>query len=67
MNLAALWRNECVQRLIVSLEPGGYIQWEEPNDDAGNRKFVKSEPSVSSDKMEKLVAGLNARFQSKSA
>lgn len=49
------------------IEPGGYLQWEEPNDDAGNRKIMKSDPSNSSEHTEKLLAGLNARFQSKSA
>ncbi|KAJ5124451.1 S-adenosyl-L-methionine-dependent methyltransferase [Penicillium bovifimosum] len=48
-------------------EPGGYLQWEEPNDDAGNRKLVKADPSNSTEHTEKLLAGLNARFQSKSA
>ena len=50
-----------------SVEPGGYVQWEKPNDDAGSRKLVKSDPSNSLDHTEMLPAGLNVRFQSKSA
>lgn len=53
--------------MILFIEPGGYIQWEEPNDDAGNRKLVKNDSENSSEFTEKLLAGLNARFQSKSA
>ena len=51
----------------MHIEPGGYIQWEEPNNDAGNRKLLKSDPSNPSEHAEQLLAGLNARIQSKSA
>lgn len=46
-------------------EPGGYLQWEEPNDDAGNRPLVKASPSVVSEYSEKLIQGLDAKFRAK--
>ncbi|KAJ5834674.1 S-adenosyl-L-methionine-dependent methyltransferase [Penicillium robsamsonii] len=56
-----------IQNFLKLLKPGGYLQWEEPNDDAGNRKLLKSDPSNSTEDTEKLLAGLNAKFQTKSA
>lgn len=53
--------------LLRLIEPGGYLQWEEPNDDASNRPLVKSNPSVVSEYSEKLIQGLDAKFRSKGA
>lgn len=53
-----------IQNVMKMLKPGGFLQWEEPNDDASNRPIIKAEPSISSENWEKLLAGLNARFQS---
>ena len=50
----------------IQIEPGGYLQWEEPNDDGSSRKLLKSDPSNPSEHAEQLLAGLNARIQSKS-
>ncbi|KAF1359019.1 S-adenosyl-L-methionine-dependent methyltransferase [Lizonia empirigonia] len=55
-----------IKNLLRLAKPGGYIQWEEPNDDAGNRKLLKSDPSNPSENTERLLASLNARFQTKS-
>jgi 2-polyprenyl-3-methyl-5-hydroxy-6-metoxy-1,4-benzoquinol methylase len=56
-----------IQNLLKLAKPGGYIQWEEPNDNAETRKILKSDPSNSSENMEKLLANLHTRFQSKAA
>ncbi|KAF4290516.1 hypothetical protein CNMCM8686_001079 [Aspergillus fumigatus] len=45
------------------LEPGGYLQWEEPNDDASKRPIVKADPANSSENAEKLLQRLDARFR----
>ena len=46
-------------------EPGGYLQWEEPNDDASKRPIVKADPSNSSENAEKLLQKMDARFRAK--
>lgn len=50
----------------VGIEPGGYIQWEEPNDDAGNRPLVKSDPETTvSENSEELMKRIDGKFRSK--
>ena len=52
--------------LICEIEPGGYIQWEEPNDDAGNRPLVKSDPETTvSENSEELMKRIDGKFRSK--
>ena len=72
VSTCGLWRSQSIRMIAVRLmvapmhiEPGGYIQWEEPNND--DRKLVKSDPSNPSEHVEQLLAGLNARIQPKSA
>ncbi|KAA8643883.1 hypothetical protein EYZ11_006633 [Aspergillus tanneri] len=54
-----------IQNLLKLLKPGGYLQWEEPNDDASKRPLVKADPSNPSENAEKLLHGLDARFRAK--
>lgn len=57
-----------VKIVIIDLrciEPGGYLQWEEPNDDASKRPIVKADPSNSSENAEKLLQKMDARFRAK--
>ncbi|GFF44508.1 hypothetical protein IFM58399_07313 [Aspergillus lentulus] len=52
-----------IQNMMKLLKPGGYLQWEEPNDDASKRPIVKADPANSSENAEKLLQRLDARFR----
>ncbi|KAL5363156.1 S-adenosyl-L-methionine-dependent methyltransferase [Aspergillus floccosus] len=52
-----------IKNMMKLLKPGGYLQWEEPNDDASKRPIVKADPANSSENAEKLLQGLDARFR----
>ncbi|PYI02180.1 S-adenosyl-L-methionine-dependent methyltransferase, partial [Aspergillus sclerotiicarbonarius CBS 121057] len=54
-----------IQNLMKLIKPGGYLQWEEPNDDAGNRPLVKSDPATISEHSEDLMKRIDTRFRSK--
>ncbi|EAW21020.1 class I SAM-dependent methyltransferase [Aspergillus fischeri NRRL 181] len=52
-----------IQNMMKLLKPGGYLQWEEPNDDASKRPIVKADSANSSENAEKLLQRLDARFR----
>ncbi|KAH2184249.1 hypothetical protein KXW61_001225 [Aspergillus fumigatus] len=52
-----------IRNMMKLLKPGGYLQWEEPNDDASKRPIVKADPANSSENAEKLLQRLDARFR----
>ncbi|GLA18207.1 hypothetical protein CBS147321_7772 [Aspergillus niger] len=55
-----------IKNLMKLVKPGGYIQWEEPNDDAGNRPLVKSDPETTvSESSEELMRRIDGKFRSK--
>eukprot|EP00136_Aspergillus_niger_P009767 XP_001401990.2 methyltransferase [Aspergillus niger CBS 513.88] len=57
-----------IKNLMKLVKPGGYIQWEEPNDDAGNRPLVKSDPETTvSESSEELMRRIDGKFRSKNA
>lgn len=45
-------------RRLTSTEPGGWLQWQEMDDDGSS--VVKANPSVKSDAMEKLRAYMHS-------